>query len=392
MHLFLNGLAAATSSGLTYLHNVVPYLSARSDAQVTLAVNPTLHKEFSGLPNIFLMQEEVPSGPLNRFRFEQLRLPTIIRKRGSDVLLSAGNFAIRNSPVPQILLSGNGLYTSADFVSDLRARHAYGLRADTYLKGVIARRSVCWADCTVVPSESFAQELRQWGRRQIVCIPHGFDKERFFRCDEPLPKGIREAIKQADDALRILLVSHYNYYRNFETVFRSLPIICERLGHRKIKLFLTCYLREGENPGQFRTQPAADLVRQLGIQDLIIELGTVPYRLLHKVYSACNLYVTAAYAETFAHPVVEAMACGLPVIASDIPVHREVCAGGALYFDRFSPEELADRIAEVRGSPEGAMQLSQAGLARSHDFSWQRHVDELLALTRKLISERHRRQ
>ena len=76
----------------------------------------------------------------------------------------------------------------------------------------------------------------------------------------------------------------------------------------------------------------------------VVELGTVPYSLLHQVYSSCDIYVTAAYAETFAHPLVEAMACGLPVLASDLPVHREICGEAGRFFPVFSAESLAERV------------------------------------------------
>ena len=82
----------------------------------------------------------------------------------------------------------------------------------------------------------------------------------------------------------------------------------------------------------------------------MVELGAVPYSLLHQVYRACNLYVTPAYAESFAHPLVEAMASGLPVVASDLGVHREICEDAAVYFPRFSPEELAAKVCQIASS------------------------------------------
>jgi glycosyltransferase involved in cell wall biosynthesis len=96
------------------------------------------------------------------------------------------------------------------------------------------------------------------------------------------------------------------------------------------------------------------------------------------------LYVTPAYAETFAHPLVEAMASGLPVIASDLPVHREICGDAALYFSRFSPESLAERIMQASRSTEQVADMRALGMARSRDFSWDKHVDELLQLARRL--------
>jgi glycosyltransferase involved in cell wall biosynthesis len=97
--------------------------------------------------------------------------------------------------------------------------------------------------------------------------------------------------------------------------------------------------------------------------------------------------VTPAYAETFAHPLVEAMASGLPVIASDLPVHREICGAASLYFARFSPEALAARVIHAARSPEQATSMREKGIKRSRDFSWDNHVDELLRLARRLAKD-----
>jgi hypothetical protein len=71
--------------------------------------------------------------------------------------------------------------------------------------------------------------------------------------------------------------------------------------------------------------------------------------------------VTPAYAESFAHPLIESMSSGLPVVASDLPVHREICGDAAIYFPRFSPDALAESstansaIARVGGKTIAAM-------------------------------------
>ena len=111
----------------------------------------------------------------------------------------------------------------------------------------------------------------------------------------------------------------------------------------------------------------------------------MPYSALHHLYRSCDIYATPAYAETFAHPLVEAMASGLPVIASDLAVHREICGPAAHYFPRFQPESLAERIIEVCESPGRRTQMREMGLARSQDFSWDKHVEELLSVARRLL-------
>jgi glycosyltransferase involved in cell wall biosynthesis len=388
IHLFLNGLAASAGGGLTYLRNVVPHLSARNDIHTTVALNPQLRHELKDLPNISFLELPVPGGSARRFWHEQTVLPGRIRESGADVLLSSGNFALRKSPVPQILLSRNSLYVSADFFRDLRARKAYGLWLDTFIKGILAKRSVQWADCTVAPSRAFAQELQHWTGKDVTSIHHGFDREMFFSDKQPLSPELEQKLGTGVGTLRLLFVSHYNYYRNFETLFRALPLIQDGLRGRKITLFLTCTLRSERTPGGYRTEEAAALVKQLGITEDVVELGAVPYSQLHHVYQACDIYVTPAYTESFAHPLVEAMAGGLPVVASNLPVHREICGPGALYVPPFSTKELADTVLRVASSKELARDLAARGTLRSQEFSWQRHVDEMIALASRLIVQR----
>ena len=382
IHLFLNGLGASAGAGLTYLYNVLPLLSAMPSVRTTLAVQPELRAGVEGFPKIALASAYPPVGAAQRFWFEQRALPGLIRESGAEVLLSAGNFALRKSPVPQILLSGNSLYTSRDFYNDLRSRGEYGLWADTRIKAVFAKRSIQWAERTVAPSRAYAEELRRWTGQEVLAIHHGFDRGVFFADKSGLPDGVRQRVDGAGGCLRLLLVSHYNYYRNFETLLRAVPVLRQALGGRKVRLFLSCELRAGANPGAYNPARAAALVEQLGIREEVVELGAVPYGLLHHLYRACDIYVTPAYTETFAHPLVEAMASKLPIAAADLAVHREVCGDAARYFPRFSPAKLAETVVEIAGSKEVSGRLIAA--ERSAEFSWRDHVEQLLEVAKSV--------
>ena len=387
IHLFVNALAASAGGGLTYVRNIIPQLALRKDTRATILLDAGLRRELQESTNItFVERENLPSA-LRRAWSEQRTVGNLVREAGANILLSAGNFALWNSPVPQILLSRNSLYTSADFYSDLRARGEYRLLADTRVKGVLARWSIRAADCVVAPSRAFAEDLRQWTGKAIVAIHHGFDRNAFSQDNSPLAPEVRQKLESRGNALGLLFVSHYNYYRNFETLIRALPQIKENLRTRDVRLFLTCKLAPHSNPGSYRPDSAAKLVRELGLTEDVIELDSVPYRLLHQLHRSVDIYVTPAYAESFAHPLVEAMSSGLPVVASDLPVHREICGEAAIYFQRFSPEQLAERVCEVAGSPELAQRLAQKGLERSRDFSWSTHVERILALGESLLSK-----
>jgi glycosyltransferase involved in cell wall biosynthesis len=246
------------------------------------------------------------------------------------------------------------------------------------------------ADCPVAPSETFARELRLWAGKDVVSIHHGFDHQKFFREQAPPHAEVQTQLMLTAGALRILFVSHYNYYRNFETLIRAVAIVKRKLRPRPVRLILTCKLASEDNPGAYRADTAAALVRQLELGEEVVELGAVPYGSLHHLYRACNVYATPAYAETFAHPLVEAMASGLPVVASDLDVHREICGSAAQYFPRFDPDSLAERIVQVCESPSLSARMRASGLSRSQDFSWDKHVEQLLSLARQLAKIRNR--
>ncbi len=382
MHLFINSLAASAGGGLTYIRNVLPHLAVIPDLRVTIALGPSLREEFRDFATIDFHELDVPPG--RRFWYEQSAMPGLIQQCGANVLLSTGNFALRRSPVPQILLSRNSIYTSDDYYRDLRSRREYKMWLDTHLRAVVAKRSIHWADQTVAPSEAFATELSRWTGIGVTSIHHGFDREAFTRDSDPLNAEVQEKLRSTEGVLRLLFVSHYNYYRNFETLIRALPMVRDRLAGREVKLLLTCKLTAGENPGSYDPESAARLVKELRVSAMVVELGAIPYRQLHQLYRRADIYVTPAYTETFAHPLVEAMASGLPVAASDLAVHREICEDAAVYFPRFSPEKLADCVAQIAGSPETSKRMSAQGQERAHRFSWKVHVEQIVQLARDL--------
>jgi glycosyltransferase involved in cell wall biosynthesis len=387
IHVFINALSATAGGGLTYIRNVLPRLASRNGVRATLLVSGVLRSEIPESTQVEVLKEDYPGGPARRFWHEQRYLPQRIRRSGANILLSTGNFALYRSPVPQILLSRNALYTSADFLRDMRERGDFRLWIDTEAKGRLARWSVRVADRTVAPSATFANELKQWTGKDVAFIHHGFDHTAFFRDQAPLREDLQMQLNATQGAVRILFVSHYNYYRNFETLIRAIAILKRKLHPRKVRLVLTCKLAAKDNPGIYQADKAADLVRQLELSEEVIELGAVPYSALHHLYRACDVYATPAYAETFAHPLVEAMASGLPVVASDLAVHKEICGDAAQYFPRFSPELLAEQITQVCESDEQKAAMREKGRARSLEFSWDKHIESLLLLAQRLMEE-----
>jgi glycosyltransferase involved in cell wall biosynthesis len=110
------------------------------------------------------------------------------------------------------------------------------------------------------------------------------------------------------------------------------------------------------------------------------ELGIVPEVLLPALYAGAAAFVLPSLHEGFGLPVLEAMAAGVPVVASDRAALPGTCGGAALLVDPGDPEAIADAIEAAIGDDR----LVAAGLARARTFSWDRTAHEVDQVLRRL--------
>lgn len=101
-----------------------------------------------------------------------------------------------------------------------------------------------------------------------------------------------------------------------------------------------------------------------------MNVGHAPGEAIRPAYRSALAYVTCSRTEGFGIPLVEAMAAGCPIVASDIPVHREVGGEAALYFPPGDAAALAGLLARILGDEPLRRTLARRSLERSALFSW----------------------
>jgi glycosyltransferase involved in cell wall biosynthesis len=130
------------------------------------------------------------------------------------------------------------------------------------------------------------------------------------------------------------------------------------------------------------------LARELGLTDVIITLPFLDRATLAAVYRRSALLLLPSDREGFGLPVLEAMACGTPVVASDIDALREVGGSAVTYCPPADVERwraaVVDLLDARRNRPDEWTARRDAGLARVNAFSWSHYTAEIAGLYRRL--------
>ncbi|TAK37041.1 MAG: glycosyltransferase family 1 protein [Chloroflexota bacterium] len=117
-------------------------------------------------------------------------------------------------------------------------------------------------------------------------------------------------------------------------------------------------------------------VAQLGLEKHVQFLGAVDEEDQPYLYARAEVFVFPSLLEGFGLPVVEAMACGVPVVCSNSSSLPEVVGDAAVTFDPLSAKDMADAVSLTLKDGELRLVLAQRGLARTQSFSWQRMAAE----------------
>jgi len=126
-------------------------------------------------------------------------------------------------------------------------------------------------------------------------------------------------------------------------------------------------------------------IHDLHLEDEVIYTGYVPDGDLPQFYNAADLFVCPSLFEGFGMPIIEAMACGTPVAASNLSSLPEVVGNAGLLFDPCNVEEMKRQIHKGLTDAGERKALIGKGLARAREFSWTTTAQKTLAVYRDLL-------
>jgi glycosyltransferase involved in cell wall biosynthesis len=117
-------------------------------------------------------------------------------------------------------------------------------------------------------------------------------------------------------------------------------------------------------------------------------VGEVSYAEIKTYYAGADLFVFPSYLESFGHPLLEAMASGLPTVAADIPCFREIGGDAVFYADPHKTDALAAAMEEALYVPQARETLIRRAGERVRDFGWDATAQRLSSLFDEVLAER----
>ena len=301
--------------------------------------------------------------PLRRILWEQTALPRLARKADADLIHGLVNVLPLGSRLP-------GVVTVHDLSFERmpetlpRAKRLYHVR--------LSRASARKAQRVIAVSHQTADDLMHYWQipsDKIVVVPNGVDQR--FR--PGAPDEVAAFRQERELPARFLLyLGTLEPRKNLDLLLEAFARWIEQAPARNKEL--TLVLAGGR--GWFYERIFAQ-AEALGLSQRVIFPGFIPDGDLHRWYQAAEGFIYPSLFEGFGLPVLEAMACGTPVLCSDAPSLMEVAGDCALTFPvrgdaTQSRDELVNGISLMVDQPYLRDELRQRGLARSELFSWQR--------------------
>jgi glycosyltransferase involved in cell wall biosynthesis len=305
-----------------------------------------------------------------RVYFDQVQLRRLVKEERIDVLYSSANFAMFHCPCRQVLLVRNPLYFCDAYLKRVLPHAGLKRRVHTTLRRWLNCRSIDASDLVMTPTKAMMDDVSRFadvpGHKSFV-NHYGVDTHRFLPPAKPI---------KSPGPVRLLFSSLYGEHKNLSTLFRAAAILAEwGLDFRLV----TPADPSGEDAQWTCTwREDAELA---AVPQLRGRVEFTPKRSsdqMPALYWSSDIFVYPSPVESFGHPLIEALAAELPVVAADTPLNRELAGDAAVYFDCYDPQDFARQIQRVYESPELQKRMIVAGRERCSRFTWKAHAERLL--------------
>ena len=347
-----------------YTEHLLHHLAAQTgEGELTVLSNQPVDTSRPLPPHVRVMTapRRVP-----RMVWIQMQAPSALRASGAEVAHFTNGMVPILSPVPTVV-------TIHDVSLRLYPRYHPPRRVllNGPLVGLAARR----ADAIITVSESAKDDIvRSYkvdpGRVRVV-----------YEAAAPSFTPVRDPETLARVRRRYGLGARVILYVGTIEPRKNLPTLIDAFARRlesgDLAHQLVCV-----GPYGWKSRGIGERIAGAGLERAITFTGYVPFEDLPALYSLAEMFVYPSMYEGFGLPVIEAMACGVPVITGPASALAEVGGSAVTHVGRLEPDSLGEALVDLARDEAKRARMAAAGLARANEFSWDRAARESLEIYR----------
>jgi glycosyltransferase involved in cell wall biosynthesis len=279
---------------------------------------------------------------------------------------------------------------SYSVVMHLKTMHAFTEpgaigRATRLYRQLQYPRSAKVADAIIINSESLRSEVNHYldvDPAKLKLINEAVDHSLFKPGDDDLART--QVASYGVTKPFVLFVSSLWAYKNCDGLLRAWALARNELPGRQLAIV-------GAGRDEKYLAGLNALAAELGIADDVVFVGGVALEETVNFYRAADAFVYPSLNETFGLPILEAMACGCPVVTSNVSAMPETAGGAAVLADPNAPQSIARAIVEA-AQPANRDRLRDLGFARASQFSWAATGAQTLDVYREVAENRRNRK
>lgn len=317
--------------------------------------------------NFHIHELRMPSYPL----WEQVALPCALRRIKPDILHCTSNTAPICCNVPLILTLHDIIFLEK---RDSSNKSLYQNLGWYYRRLVVPRiLKKCKTIITVshFEKENICNRIPSLPQERVRAVYNGFS-QHFSPVSQP-----QEIIKKYTDApCYFFFLGNTDPKKNTKRVLRAYNIYMQQ-SKKKAQLLVADLKQEIIN----------QYLDELNLSDLKTQIRASGYIVntdLPALYSGAHAFLYPSLRESFGIPLLEAMACGTPVISSNISAIPEIAGDGAALIDPFDEKQLAEMMLRMDSDESFRKELITYGLDRVKQFSWKNTAENVLTLYKEL--------
>lgn len=261
------------------------------------------------------------------------------------------------------------------------------------LSGSFARSILMKADRIIVSSEAAKKDIVECFKakpEKIKVIYKGVDQRFFEKVGQKEIARVKEKYKiKGKYFLFLSTIKPINNLVGLVRAFADARVMLQKAAqetHNAIgNDYSNCQLVLAGKEGWLSAEEITETAKELRIEKDILLTGYIPPEDLNGLFQGADLFLFPPFYEEFGAPALEAMAAGVPVIASKIPALEEVLDGSAAFVDPNNIEVWSREIMNLANNKNRQSELVRQGMEQAKKYTWEKNAEETLASYKEII-------